>query len=623
MAKVKKRALSIALVLAMLLSLSVTAFAAQNDISIELDGKKVAFTSESGKPFVDVNGRTQVPLRVVMEQYGCDVKWDSMSSTAIITKGSTTVTVPIGKSYITVNGKNVPMDTSALVQDGHTYLPIRAVLEAFGANVKWDNGKVSVTSASAGGFDNIYVDDDGDLIFELANGSKINAGSVSSGKDGKDGKDGKNGISVTDAYVDAGGDLMIKLSSGRTINAGNVGTGGSLSGLTFADYAVGTKFYLIQPTGEFDVPVTSNGKDYTIHFDEVYYELTANYTGESNAWVCTESNTVYAPYRATMHIEGSTDSALAGCKLSVSFLVANGAGTAWGYTARITDDGSFTVSVTQGENGTTPWNAPKNLVLNKVTLNTVRPTPEPDPEPDYSEYIKAAAGTYRSLPEKEDGDVLVLSEDGTLTYNGKGYTPEFMYDEDTGMLLTHYINGIGQISFDSANKLAKVGAWRTFYKDGSYIKVDLSELQKTDFDQYFERKDVIDIREIDKFGKLTRASAYFYYCLKDEWKLAEMEEDSTSPIASIKANVKFCNMTYQIDLDSKTWTLTRSSDENESSREATFNSDYLYAAGKFGFQLQWESLNNVSGTVYAPVEFEVTEGAGILYLILNSSTTTD
>lgn len=37
MAKVKKRALSIALVLAMLLSLSVTAFAAQNDVSIELD----------------------------------------------------------------------------------------------------------------------------------------------------------------------------------------------------------------------------------------------------------------------------------------------------------------------------------------------------------------------------------------------------------------------------------------------------------------------------------------------------------------------------------------------------------------------------------------------------------
>lgn len=615
MAKVKKRALSIALVLAMLLSLSVTAFAAQNDISIELDGKKVAFTSESGKPFVDANGRTQVPLRVVMEQYGCDVKWDSMSSTAIITKGSTTVTVPIGKGYITVNGKNVPMDTAALVQDGHTYLPIRAVLEAFGANVNWDNGKVSVTSSANGGFDNIYVDDDGDLIFELANGSKINAGSVSSGKDGKD---GKNGVSVTDAYVNANGDLMIALSSGRTINAGNVSTGGSLSGLTFADYAVGTKFYLVQPTGDFDVPVTSNGENYTIHFDEVYYELTADYTGDARAWVCTENNTVYAPYRATMHIEGSTDPALAGRSLTVSFQLTNGAATSWGYTAKITDDGSFSVSVTQGENGTTPWNAPKNLVLNKVVLNTVRPTPEPE---DYSEYIKAAAGTYRCLPEKEDGDVLVLNEDGTLTYNKKDYEPEFNYSEKTKELWV-YIAGIGEISFNSAHSLAMVGL-KTLYKDGSYIKVDLSELEKADFDQYFERKDIINIEKINQFGDLTSATAYFYYCLRDEWELAETEEDSRYSVASIKANVKFCNVPYQIDLDSRTWTLTRESDEAGDLESRTLEGGYLYANRKFGFQLHRKSLYAVNGTVYAPVEFEVTEGAGTLYLIHNTSTTTD
>ena len=268
-------------------------------------------------------------------------------------------TAPIGKGYITVNGKNVPMDTSALVQDGHTYLPIRAVLEAFGANVKWDNrGSPSRPPPPAALTTSMWMT----TVIRSSNwqtAAKINAGSVSSGKDGKDGKDGKNGVSVTDAYVDAGGDLMIKLSSGRTINAGNVGTGGSLSGLTFADYDVGTKFYLVQPTGSFTVPVVSNGAEYEVTFDKVYYELTADYTGKSEAWVCTENNTVYAPYRATMHIEGSIDPALAGCKLSVSFLVANGAGTAWGYTAKITEDGSFAVSVTQGENGTTPWNAPK------------------------------------------------------------------------------------------------------------------------------------------------------------------------------------------------------------------------------------------------------------------------
>ena len=193
-------------------------------------------------------------------------------------------------------------------------------------------------------------------------------------------------------YVNANGDLMIALSSGRTINAGNVGTGGSLSGLTFADYDVGTRLYLVEPTGDFDVPVTSNGEDYTTRFDEVYYELTADYTGESEAWVRTENNTVYAPYRATMHVEGSTDPALAGCKLSVSFLGANGAGTAWGDTAEITDDGSFPASVTQGEDVATPWSAPKNLVLNKVTLSGT-----PTVDSTIRKFLTKAAGKWKLI----------------------------------------------------------------------------------------------------------------------------------------------------------------------------------------------------------------------------------
>ena len=542
MAKVKKRALSIALVLAMLLSLSVTAFAAQNDISIELDGKKVAFTSESGKPFVDANGRTQVPLRVVMEQYGCDVKWDSMSSTAIITKGSTTVTVPIGKGYITVNGKNVPMDTAALVQDGHTYLPIRAVLEAFGANVKWDGGKVSVTSSASGSFDNIYVDDNGDLIFELANGSKINAGSVSSGKDGKDGKDGKNGVSVTDAYVDAGGDLMIKLSSGRTINAGNVGTGGSLSGLTFADYAVGTKFYLTQPTGSFTVPVVSNGAEYEVTFDKVYYELTADYTGDARAWVCTENNTVYAPYRATMHIEGSTDPALTGCKLSVSFLVANGAATAWGYTAEITDDGSFSASVTQGENGTTPWSAPKNLVLNKVTLSGT-----PTVDSTIRGLLAKAAGDWE-LINGDKNSTMTISANGKLIYNGNERKAEYLAGGDVYL----NISVDGEVyKYDSHLDIIYNGSGRKddeqYRRSGSYQVVDLT---MDNFFDYYELKDVTVV-EHDAFGELDYIYVGKEFSLKGEYGLDPII-DST---VNIESYSKRAYRYYKIDSEKETYTI--------------------------------------------------------------------
>ena len=75
--------------------------------------------------------------------------WNSADNAAVITKDGTTLVVPVGQPYILVNGRTVAMDTAALIQDGRTYLPIRAVLEAFGASVIWDNGTVSVASATA------------------------------------------------------------------------------------------------------------------------------------------------------------------------------------------------------------------------------------------------------------------------------------------------------------------------------------------------------------------------------------------------------------------------------------------------------------------------------------------
>lgn len=145
----KKRVLCVLLTLALLLAPATHVFAAQSEVAVVIDNQPVSFTSDSGWPFVDANGRTQVPLRVVMEQYGCQVAWNSTDNAAVITKGGTTVVVPVGQPYILVNGRTVAMDTAALIQDGRTYLPIRAVLEAFGASVVWDNGTVSVASATA------------------------------------------------------------------------------------------------------------------------------------------------------------------------------------------------------------------------------------------------------------------------------------------------------------------------------------------------------------------------------------------------------------------------------------------------------------------------------------------
>lgn len=118
-------------------------------IGISLDGNPIIFTQSTGSPFIDSANRTQVPLRITMEAAGCKVTWDDVNKTAIVEKNGITVKVPIRKTYILINDVFQATDTVALVYNGRTYLPIRPVLEAFGAKVEWNQsaGRVEVTNS--------------------------------------------------------------------------------------------------------------------------------------------------------------------------------------------------------------------------------------------------------------------------------------------------------------------------------------------------------------------------------------------------------------------------------------------------------------------------------------------
>ena len=128
-------------------------FSAENvyasGIKISINNRPVHFTPASGEPFVDQTNRTQVPFRSTMESFGCVVNWDGAHQTAVAEKDGTVVEVPIGEPYIVKNGRQIANDTSALIKENHTYLPIRAVLEAFGASVTWDAGTQSVQVSTA------------------------------------------------------------------------------------------------------------------------------------------------------------------------------------------------------------------------------------------------------------------------------------------------------------------------------------------------------------------------------------------------------------------------------------------------------------------------------------------
>lgn len=127
---------------------------------VVIDNVKVSFNDSTGYPFISTEGRTMVPLRATMEAYGATVRWDAETSTAIVTKGITTVTCKIGEAAIYRNGTKIANDAAATVVDGRTYLPIRAVLEALDAKVSWD-GAVKVNSPGAG-----------NLVYEIENSGK-------------------------------------------------------------------------------------------------------------------------------------------------------------------------------------------------------------------------------------------------------------------------------------------------------------------------------------------------------------------------------------------------------------------------------------------------------------------
>lgn len=113
---------------------TIPAFAATNP-DVTVNGKFVNWTD--ARPYIDGNNRTMVPLRASMEACGLDVSWDGTKREAMVTDGYTVVKVPIDKRVITINGKNKNIDTNAVIKKGRTYLPIRAVAEAFGFNVCW------------------------------------------------------------------------------------------------------------------------------------------------------------------------------------------------------------------------------------------------------------------------------------------------------------------------------------------------------------------------------------------------------------------------------------------------------------------------------------------------------
>ena len=104
------------------------------------------FTSDH-VPYLDAQNRAMVPLLAFAKAQGADARmeWNaSDQSITIFQANRTTIKVVVGQMSYWLNGTQIPMDTAAVMKDGEIFLPVRAVGQAMGKIISWDNATRSV-----------------------------------------------------------------------------------------------------------------------------------------------------------------------------------------------------------------------------------------------------------------------------------------------------------------------------------------------------------------------------------------------------------------------------------------------------------------------------------------------
>ena len=89
-------------------------------------------------PPTNIDGRVLVPVRAILEAMGATVLWDETNRTVTSTLDKTTIVMTIDNPQMTINGEKKTLDVPPKIIDGRTLVPARASTEAFGAEVFWD-----------------------------------------------------------------------------------------------------------------------------------------------------------------------------------------------------------------------------------------------------------------------------------------------------------------------------------------------------------------------------------------------------------------------------------------------------------------------------------------------------
>lgn len=156
--KIMKKLISVLLAMFMLLSLTLTACAAEEtqtenaatiilkigSPTMTVNGKDMPIDEQGTVPVI-INDRTLLPVRAVVEQMGGSVGWNGETQEVTLTYGKDEIKLKIDSAEALLNGEKQTLDAAPTVMNDRTMLPIRFIAESFKFNVEWNESEQKVT----------------------------------------------------------------------------------------------------------------------------------------------------------------------------------------------------------------------------------------------------------------------------------------------------------------------------------------------------------------------------------------------------------------------------------------------------------------------------------------------
>lgn len=135
--------------------------------TMQVNGEIISIDENGTAPIV-VDGRTMVPIRAVVEELGGEVSWDAAARTVTVTKDSDVISLTIDSNLAEVNSQSVELDTTPVIVNERTLLPLRFVSENLGAEVVWnaENRQITITGQNDAPVDETEIQQTDELTTE-------------------------------------------------------------------------------------------------------------------------------------------------------------------------------------------------------------------------------------------------------------------------------------------------------------------------------------------------------------------------------------------------------------------------------------------------------------------------